>query len=136
MTDEAVQYAQLGKEFAAHDLVEHTRGEYGYTDRKTGAKINTNTVEGYYRIFKRGMKGVYQHCAEKHLHRYLAEFDFRYSNRTKPASTILPAPTRRLRASSGSASPIKRLTRGGTDMAPRAKPNAKATRKTRRQGAI
>ena len=44
-------------------------------------EIHTNTVEGYYSIFKRGMKGVYQHCAEKHLHRYLAEFDFRYSNR-------------------------------------------------------
>jgi hypothetical protein len=43
--------------------------------------ISTNTVEGYYSIFKRGMTGVYQHCAEKHLHRYLAEFDFRYSNR-------------------------------------------------------
>ena len=43
--------------------------------------IHTNTVEGYYSIFKRGMKGVYQHCSEKHLHRYLAEFDFRYSNR-------------------------------------------------------
>ena len=47
----------------------------------TGTKINTNTVEGFYSIFKRGMKGVYQHCGEKHLHRYLAEFDFRYSNR-------------------------------------------------------
>ena len=45
--------------------------------------IHTNTVEGYYSIFKRGMKGVYQHCAEKHLHRYLAEFDFRYSNRVR-----------------------------------------------------
>ncbi len=45
--------------------------------------INTNTVEGYYSIFKRGMKGVYQHCKEKHLHRYLAEFDFRYSNRIR-----------------------------------------------------
>jgi hypothetical protein len=43
--------------------------------------IHTNTVEGYYSIFKRGMKGVYQHCSEKHLHRYLAEFDFRYSQR-------------------------------------------------------
>ena len=46
-----------------------------------GATSHTNTVEGYYTIFKRGMKGVYQHCSEKHLHRYLAEFDFRYSNR-------------------------------------------------------
>jgi hypothetical protein len=44
-------------------------------------KINTNTIEGFYSIFKRGMKGVDQHCSEKHLHRYLAEFDFRYSNR-------------------------------------------------------
>ena len=43
--------------------------------------ITTNTVEGYFSIFKRGMKGVYQHCKEKHLHRYLSEFDFRYSNR-------------------------------------------------------
>ena len=62
--------------------MDHSRGEYGYTDRKTGTKVNTNTIEGYYSIFKRGMKGVYQHCAEKHLHRYLAEFDFRYSNRS------------------------------------------------------
>jgi len=82
MTDEAARYAQLGNEFAKHDAVDHSRGEYGYTDRKTGAKININTVEGYYSIFKRGMKGVYQHCGEKHLHRYLAEFDFRYSNRS------------------------------------------------------
>ena len=83
MTDEAGRYAKLGDEFAKHDAVDHGRGEYGYTDRKTGTKINTNTVEGFYSIFKRGMKGVYQHCGEKHLHRYLAEFDFRYSNRVK-----------------------------------------------------
>jgi transposase-like protein len=82
MTDEARRYESIGKEFAAHDAVDHSRKEYGYTDRRTGAKINTNTVEGYYSIFKRGMKGVYQHCSEKHLHRYLAEFDFRYSNRS------------------------------------------------------
>ncbi len=82
MTDEAVQYAKLGDDFARHDAVDHGRGEYGYTERQTGVKINTNTVEGYYSIFKRGMKGVYQHCAEKHLHRYVAEFDFRYNNRS------------------------------------------------------
>jgi transposase-like protein len=76
MTDAANQYRALGKEFATHDAVHHERDEYvrdGY--------IYTNTVEGYYSIFKRGMKGIYQHCSEKHLHRYLAEFDFRYSNR-------------------------------------------------------
>jgi transposase-like protein len=82
MTDEANRYSKIGSEFAKHDVVDHSRGEYGYTDRETGAKINTNTIEGYYSIFKRGMKGVYQHCGEKHLHRYLAEFDFRYSNRS------------------------------------------------------
>jgi transposase-like protein len=83
MTDEANRYSKIGSEFAKHDVVDHSRGEYGYTDRETGTKINTNTIEGYYSIFKRGMKGVYQHCGEKHLHRYLAEFDFRYSNRVK-----------------------------------------------------
>jgi transposase-like protein len=83
MTDEARRFESIGKEFSAHGVVDHSRKEYGYTDRETGAKVNTNTVEGYYSIFKRGMKGVYQHCGEKHLHRYLAEFDFRYSNRVK-----------------------------------------------------
>ena len=42
---------------------------------------HTNTVEGFFSVFKRGMRGIYQHCDERHLHRYLAEFDFRYSNR-------------------------------------------------------
>ncbi len=82
MTDEASRYQKVGRKFAKHDVVDHSREEWGYTDRKTGTKININTVEGYYSIFKRGMKGVYQHCSEKHLHRYLAEFDFRYSNRS------------------------------------------------------
>src|SRR3984957_19375464 len=66
-------------EFASHDTVNHTADEYV---RREGEKVvTTNTVEGYYSIFKRGMKGIYQHCSEKHLHRYLSEFDFRYSNR-------------------------------------------------------
>jgi ISXO2-like transposase domain len=50
--------------------------------KKTQTTASTNTIEGFYSIFKRGMKGVYQHCSEKHLHRYLAEFDFSYSNRS------------------------------------------------------
>ncbi len=90
MTDEAARYAKLGNEFAKHDAVDHSRGEYGYTDRKTNIQININTVEGYYSIFKRGMKGVYQHCGEKHLHRYLAEFDFRYSNRSAVGVEDMP----------------------------------------------
>ena len=81
MTDEARRYESIGKEFVAHSVVDHSRKEYGYTDREPGAKVNTNTVEGYYSVFKRGTKGVYQHCSERHLHRYLAEFDFPYSNR-------------------------------------------------------
>ena len=84
MTDESSVYTKLGKHFREHDSVDHSRGEYGYHDRKRpNLSIDINTVEGYYSIFKRGMKGVYQHCAEKHLHRYLAEFDFRYSQRVR-----------------------------------------------------
>jgi len=80
MTDQAAWYPEIGAEFASHDTVNHARDEYV---RHEGEKlVTTNTVEGYYSIFKRGMKGVYQHCKEKHLHRYLAEFDFRYSNRS------------------------------------------------------
>ena len=90
MTDEAARYANIGDEFAKHDAVDHSRGEYGYTDRKTNIQININTVEGFYSIFKRGMKGVYQHCGEKHLHRYLAEFDFRYTNRSAVGVEDMP----------------------------------------------
>ena len=52
-----------------------------YVRYDEGFSIHTNTVEGVFSVFKRGMKGIYQHCDEKHLHRYLAEFDFRYNNR-------------------------------------------------------
>ena len=65
--------------FAAHKTVKHTADEYvRYED---GEAIHTNSAEGYFSIFKRGMRGVYQHCKEKHLHRYLAEFDHRYNHR-------------------------------------------------------
>ena len=74
-TDEATQYQSLAKDFAAHDYVSHGKGEY------VRGAVHTNTIEGYFSVFKRGMKGVYQHCAKKHLHRYVAEFEFRYSNR-------------------------------------------------------
>lgn len=81
MTDEATHYIDLSERFASHDTVKHADDEY--VRYEGGRMIGTNTVEGYYSIFKRGMKGVYQHCKEKHLHRYLAEFDFRYSNRIR-----------------------------------------------------
>ena len=75
MTDEATQYQPIGKRFASHGWVTHSAGQY------VDGPVHSNTVEGYFSIFKRGMKGVYQHCSEQHLHRYLAEFDFRYNNR-------------------------------------------------------
>lgn len=78
MTDEAGQYKNLGHTFP-HAFVSHGEGEYVSRQDRT---IHTNTIEGFFSIFKRGMKGVYQHCGHNHLHRYLAEFDFRYSNRT------------------------------------------------------
>lgn len=75
MTDEARMYKTIGKQFSSHEAVKHQDKEYVRGD------VTTNTIEGAFSIFKRGMKGVYQHCAERHLHRYLAEFEFRYSNR-------------------------------------------------------
>jgi len=75
-TDESKLYHGSDKHFAAHETVKHTAKEYVRGD------VTTNTVESYFSVFKRGMRGVYQHCSEKHLHRYLAEFDFRYNNRS------------------------------------------------------
>ena len=78
MTDEHYGYRYIARYFAGHGTTRHSANQYvDYEDRS----IHTNTIEGYFSIFKRGMKGVYQHCGDKHLHRYLAEFDFRYSNR-------------------------------------------------------
>jgi transposase-like protein len=74
-TDESRLYSAVGKEYASHDFTTHGRGEYVRGD------VTTNTVEGFFSIFKRGMRGVYQHCNEKHLHRYCAEFSFRYTHR-------------------------------------------------------
>jgi transposase-like protein len=74
-TDESRLYSGAEQFFAAHETINHSIKEYARGD------VTTNTVEGYFSIFKRGMKGVYQHCSEKHLHRYLAEFDFRYNHR-------------------------------------------------------
>jgi transposase-like protein len=74
-TDESRLYTVLGGEYAGHETVHHSSKEYVRGD------VHTNSVEGYFSIFKRGMKGIYQHCGEAHLHRYLAEFDFRYNHR-------------------------------------------------------
>jgi transposase-like protein len=78
MTDESNIYRSVPTHFAAHGTTNHSAGQY--VDYELPA-VHSNTVEGYFSIFKRGMKGVYQHCSEAHLHRYLAEFEFRYNNR-------------------------------------------------------
>lgn len=78
LTDDAGQYRPMHRHFASHNTTAHTKGNYVNRDNPT---IHTNTIEGSFSIFKRGMKGVYQHCAGRHLHRYLAEFEFRYCHR-------------------------------------------------------
>lgn len=86
ITDEASQYTSSNKwrtystiepHFASHQFVKHGKGEYVRGD------VHTNTIEGFFSIFKRGMKGIYQHCSKNHLQRYLAEYDFRYNYRIK-----------------------------------------------------
>jgi len=74
-TDESRLYGDVGQLFEKHERVHHTAGEYVRGD------VHTNSAEGYFSIFKRGMRGIYQHCDEKHLHRYLSEYDFRYNHR-------------------------------------------------------
>ena len=77
-TDEAAQYTLTNPPmFEKHDYVHHSAYEFGRGD------VHTNTVEGFFSIFKRGMNGVYQHCSKEHLKRYLVEFDFRYNYREK-----------------------------------------------------
>lgn len=81
ITDESRLYTETGKEFASHETVRHTAGEY------VRGIVHTNTVENVFSVFKRGMRGIYQHCGEAHLFRYVAEFEFRYNRRTKAGWT-------------------------------------------------
>jgi transposase-like protein len=76
MTDDARLYRKIAKAFADHQAVNHSKGEY------VRGNAHTNTIEGFFSLFKRGMNGTYQHCSSDQLHRYLAEFDFRYNNRS------------------------------------------------------
>jgi transposase-like protein len=78
MTDDTSVYSAIGRTFkGGYETVNHSAKEYVRDD------AYTNTAEGYFSILKRGIYGVYQHVSEAHLHRYLAEFDFRYSYRIK-----------------------------------------------------
>ncbi|MGQ0429136.1 MAG: IS1595 family transposase [Gammaproteobacteria bacterium] len=76
MTDSAGIYKKVGKQFASHETVNHLAGEYARGD------VTTNTVEGYFGILQRGLRGIYQHVSPAHLHRYVNEFSFRYNNRS------------------------------------------------------
>jgi transposase-like protein len=95
MTDELHAYRKIGKGFAKHETVAHTKGEY------VRGEAHTNTIENFFSVFKRGMKGVYQHCGEQHLKRYLVEFDFRYSNRAALEVDDTERATRAIRGAAG-----------------------------------
>lgn len=96
MTDEASQYQGIGREFASHETVKHSAKEYARRD------VSTNTVEGYFSIVKRGINGIYHSVSKKHLHRYLAEYEFRYNGRKltdgeRTVAAILASEGKRLR---------------------------------------
>jgi hypothetical protein len=81
MSDEHLIYKGVGWNFAAHGTVNRSAKESVRISQNIA--IHTNTVEGYFSILKRGINGLYHHVSEAHLHRYLAEFDFRYNHRVK-----------------------------------------------------
>ena len=83
MTDEAPVYTKLGREFSGHGTVNHSADEYV----RTGGFHHTNTVELFFAILKRAVYGQFHHISEAHLHRYLAEADFKYNHRTRSALT-------------------------------------------------
>ena len=109
-TDESRLYTSVGATFGEHHTVRHSAGEYvRYEGERT---IHSNTVENVFSVFKRGMVGVYQHCAEKHLHRYLSEFEFRHNTRAKLGFNDLDRAALALKGIEG-----KRLTYRRTDEA-------------------
>lgn len=109
-TDSSRLYTRTGEEYASHKTTNHARGEYV---RYEGAEVvHSNTIESVFSVFKRGMIGVYQHCGEAHLHRYLAEFDFRYNRRTALKVSDRERAEDAIRGASG-----KRLTYNQTDEA-------------------
>ncbi|MFI4998524.1 MAG: IS1595 family transposase [Reyranellales bacterium] len=110
-TDEALRYRKMGKEFAQHLSVNHGAGVY------VDGAATTNTVESFFSVFKRGMRGTYQHCGEKHLQRYLTEFDFRYSNRAALGIDDTERATAALKGAAG-----KRLTYRRINERPEADP--------------
>jgi transposase-like protein len=102
-TDESRLYTPVKDQFAGHHTVIHSHEEYvRYEKERT---VHTNSAEGYFSVFKRGMKGIYQHCSERHLHLYVSEFDFRYNNRIRLGCDDVERTERAIRGLKG-----KRLT--------------------------
>ena len=113
-TDESKLYVGTGEFLFRHETVNHSVKEYvrpeGWSSGEFWPVVHTNSAEGYFSIFKRGM---YQHCSEKHLHRYLAEFDFRYNHREALGWTDEQRCIAAIRAADG-----KRLTYHTTSVPP------------------
>ncbi|HSR66315.1 MAG TPA: IS1595 family transposase [Acidobacteriota bacterium] len=95
MTDELGSYIKPGRGFAAHSTVRHSAGEYAR------GEVHVNTAESYFALLKRGIAGAFHHVSRKHLHRYLAEFDFRWNHRKlddfqRALAALLRTPGKRL----------------------------------------
>ena len=99
MTDEGATAKSLGRGFKKHGMVNHSIGEY------VRGETHTNTIEGYFSIFKRGIYGVYHHVSQEHLKRYLTEFDFRYNERAALGVTDVERTAKAIKGAEG-----KRLT--------------------------
>src|SRR3954468_14884627 len=97
MTDEALVYTKLGREFSGHGTVNHSANEYV----RTGGFHHTNTVESFFALFKRAVYGQFHHVSEAHLHRYLAEADFKYNHRTALGFDDAERPDALLRGAKG-----------------------------------
>ena len=106
-TDESRLYPGIGKDFATHETVNHSKKEYARGD------VTINTAEGYFGVFKRGMVGVYQHCGEQHFQRYLDEFTFRLNARTKLGVTDTERAIRVVKGAEGKRLTYRRTTRQG-----------------------
>lgn len=106
-TDSSKLYTGLRDHANVHETVNHSGWEY------VRGNVHTNTIEGFFSIFKRGMKGVYQTCSEKHLHRYLAEFDFRYNNRQRLGVSDYDRTIKVIKGTQGRRLPASALSRSG-----------------------
>jgi hypothetical protein len=109
-TDESSFYRTAGDDFASHETISHRDREYARGD------VTTNTVEGFFGIFKRGMVGIYQHCGEQHFQRYLDEFTFRYNNREKLGVTDDLRASRAIKGADGKRLTYRRVSNTGKEI--------------------